>query len=102
MSGDVGRLGGLDRSVRPEQDKEEVSPEQKPGSGVAQVVGRHPHVPWSSRDSEQWATQGGNGRNEQTKEEGPVSHHKRRELQIQKREKLEWAFVLDQNTGVTS
>lgn len=100
MSGDMGRLGGLDRSVRPEQDKEEVSPEQKPGSGVARVVGCHPHVPWSN--SEQWAAQGGDGMNEQTKEEGPVSHHKRRELQIQKREKLEWAFVLDRNTGVTS
>ena len=35
MSWDMGRLGGLDRSVKLEQDKEEVSPEQKPGSGVA-------------------------------------------------------------------
>ena len=30
-----GRLGGLDWSIWLEQDKEEVSPEQKPGSGVA-------------------------------------------------------------------
>ena len=40
MSGDMGRLGSLDWSVRPEQDKEEVNPEQKPGSGVARVARR--------------------------------------------------------------
>ena len=40
MSGDMGRLGAFDWSVRPEQDKEEVNPEQKPGSGVAQVARR--------------------------------------------------------------
>ena len=41
---------------------------------------------WDSRDNERWVTQGSDETDKQTKgEKGTVSHHKRRELQIQKK-----------------
>lgn len=95
MSGDMGRLGSLDWSVRPEQDKEEVNPEQKPGSGVAQVA-RRP----SPRAV---GTMSGELHREVMK---PTSRRRVRRARFLttrgescrykiKREKLEWAFVLD-------
>ena len=51
---------------------------------------------WDSRDNERWVTQGSDETDKQTKgEKGPVSHHKRRELQIQKKKREKnWSGLL--------
>lgn len=93
MSGDMGGLGDLDQSVTVEQDEEDVHAEQKSGSGVAQVSEEAIHTGQGAA-----ATMGDglhSGIDETSKhakgKKCQASRHRRRELQIRKKRKLEWA-----------